>query len=79
MRKKITIGEIYPLLKETGAKMDHHASDLYVEKTPDTKKIVEAYENVGAVSQFVDMIDKNLWYEIPFAYTPHFERGAKTC
>ena len=57
--------------------IDHHESDLYLRKTPKTEKLINEYEFKNNVSVFRDAIDHELWYEIPFAYTPFFEERCK--
>jgi len=48
--------------------IDHHASDLYLRKTPETEKLIQEYKYKNLVSTFVDNIDHVVWYDIPFAY-----------
>lgn len=50
--------------------IDHWNSDLYLRKTPETEAIIDGYEFKGQVTTFVDEIDGDVWYEIPFAYDP---------
>lgn len=40
-------------------------SDLYLKVTPISKALIEQYE--GNVTTFIDNIDHELWYDIPFA------------
>ena len=54
--------------------IDHHESDLYLRKTLKSEKLINEYEFINLVSVFRDNIDNELWYEIPFAYTPYWER-----
>ena len=54
--------------------IDHHESDLYLRKTLKSEKLINEYEFINLVSVFRDNIDNELWYEIPFAYTPSWER-----
>jgi hypothetical protein len=65
---------IYSQMLKTGCKMDNHESDLYVEVTPETKAIVNNYKNKSNVTTFVSQIEKTLWYDIPFAYLPFWEK-----
>ena len=65
---------IYEQLKAAGVPTDSHGSDLYAKKTPESEAIVRAYEFRGIVKTFIDNIEKTLWYEIPFAYDPFWER-----
>lgn len=54
--------------------IDHHESDLYLRKTLKSEKLINEYEFINLVSVFRDNIDNELWYEIPFAYSPYWER-----
>lgn len=48
--------------------IDHHESDLYLKVTPATTEIINNYQYKGNVTKFIDNIDHELWYEIPFTY-----------
>lgn len=65
---------IYEDMKNLGVEIDHHESDLYVPVTDETRAIVAEYEFKTNVTTFVSQIDKKLWYDIPFAYLPYWER-----
>lgn len=49
---------------------DHHMSDLYLRKTPETTRIISQLrpDLRTNVTTFRDQIDDDLWYEIPFMY-----------
>lgn len=66
----ITTENIYKeICKVTTEKQrDHWHSDLYCKVTPATRKIVHDYEYYCNVDTFIDNIDGELWYDIPFAY-----------
>jgi hypothetical protein len=63
---------IYEELKKIGAEMDHHESDLYVKDTPGIAKIIEGYGY--RTYPFTNQIDGTTWIDIPFAYTPWWEK-----
>lgn len=48
--------------------IDHHESDLYVKKTKVSEEFVNSYEFKCNVTTFVDDINKEVWYDIPFGY-----------
>lgn len=52
--------------------IDHHESDLYLRKNEVSQQLVEQYENKDYVLTFIDEIDGQWWYEIPFAYEPYW-------
>ena len=61
------------LCKVMGTKeMDHWGSTLYVKVTPESKRIVNRYRFKSQVSEFIDNIDHEPWYEIPFAFPKNF-------
>ena len=63
---EITVYNINEAMAATGAPMDRHESDLYVKVTPETKAIIERYEWKNNVETFIDAIDKEPWFDIPF-------------
>ena len=65
---------IYEQLKAAGVPMDSHQSDLYAKKTTESQAIIAACEFRGIVKTFISQIDKTVWYDIPFAYDPFWER-----
>ena len=55
--------------------IDGHESDLYLMVTPESKKLVADYEYKFSVKTFVSAIAPHvLWYDIPFAYAPYWDR-----
>jgi len=59
---------IFDELKATGAPMSNNCSDLYVEITPATTIIINAYKYNCSVTRFMNEVTSKLNYEIPFAY-----------
>lgn len=56
--------------------IDHHATDLYLMVTKESRELISRYEFKRNVTTFVSAIAPHvLWYEIPFAYTPGWERA----
>lgn len=68
---------IYEEFKAMNISMDHHESDLYVPVTSETKKVVDTYKFRSNVTTFICQIDKKPWYDIPFAYTPFWEKAQR--
>lgn len=50
--------------------IDHHATDLYVRVSPKSTEIIKKYgiDKGALLSTFVDNIDHDKWYELPFVY-----------
>ena len=71
--------DLYAILMDAGCAddIDHHESDLYVRVTPTTKEIVTNYckdTDSAMPKTFIDQIDNERWYDIPFMYTPYWEK-----
>lgn len=47
--------------------IDHWCSDLYLKVTPTFRALLYKYQFKNLVHVFVDQIDHELWYDIPFA------------
>ena len=65
---------LYDHMKLNGVEIDNHESDLYVPVSPVTAHFIARYEHKANVTTFVSAIDGKLWYDIPFAYMPFWER-----
>ena len=59
--------------------IDHSntGTDLYLRVTDISRTMVAEYEFRRQVTTFIDQIDHNLWFDIPFAYTPGWERRCR--
>jgi hypothetical protein len=56
--------------------ISHHMTDLYLMVTDESRKLVAQYDFRCNVTTFVSAIAPHVpWYEIPFAYTPGWERA----
>jgi len=69
---------VYQRLKEAGAEMSNHYSDLYVKATPKNLKIVRQARKDGvftcSFSYFQNQVDKERWIDIPFQFDPYWEK-----
>lgn len=54
--------------------ISHHESDLYLKKNEVSEKLVKNYEFKNGVKMFVSQIDGMMWYDIPFAYDPFWNK-----
>lgn len=80
--------ELFLRIIELGIPYDSHASDLYIPKTEQTTKLISEYEFKENVTTFIANTEdvrcracghkikqpKEVWYDIPFAYAPFWER-----
>jgi hypothetical protein len=69
---------LYERLKAAGVPLDNHESDLYVLETPESRKIVQAWQKeqrprVVSVATFVSNLDGKVWLDIPFMYEPFWD------
>ncbi len=61
------------LMKMSEKDIDHYNSDLYLRVNSISKKLIQKYNFKENVETFVDEIDHELWYDIPFAYLPFYK------
>lgn len=54
-------------------------SDLYLKITPISKELIAHYDFKENVTKFLDNIDHEPWYEIPFGNTDWWERRGCYC
>jgi hypothetical protein len=73
---QLTSQSVYTDLVKADAKIDHHASDLYVLDTPEARRIIAEHPE-HKVEPFKDSIDGKRWLEIPFAYDPFWDERAR--
>lgn len=66
-------GDIYAALKAAGCELDHHESDLYVKATPEAIRLTAGEPN----RSFFTSHDGSRWIDLPFKYTPFWERKAR--
>lgn len=66
---------LYEELKAAGVEIDHHESDLYFECTAESTQILDRHRSRTArASAFTSKTTQRLWYEVPFAYDPYWEK-----
>lgn len=71
------IKDIYAEVTRMGIKTDNHESDLYIEKTAETEKLIADYEFKSTVMTFRHAETGAIWYDIPFAYSPYWDAKVK--
>ena len=76
--KKLQPGEIYTaaVVILPPEDIDHHASDLYLKRTPAAIALVNRLENGSLLSVFRDP-DGVAWYDLPFCFAPYWENPSK--
>ncbi len=58
---------LHQKLKELDIEIKGHYSDLYVEVTPETQKLVDEYEYKTNVTTFFSLVTEKKMFDIPFA------------
>lgn len=61
------------------ATYESSGSDLFLKVTPISTALVAAYDFSHLVTKFIDQIDHELWYEIPFGNTDWWEKRNCPC
>ena len=76
--EKLQPGEIYAAAVEIlpADDIDHHASDLYLKRTPAAVALVDRLENKALLSVFRDSAGI-AWYELPLCFMPYWENPSK--
>lgn len=64
----------YDAAVAAGCEIDHHESDLYLKCSPEADAIVKRFG--CSAERFRSQIDGALWWDIPFAFLPWWERRA---
>lgn len=77
MESKITSVQLYRLatLRMDASDIDHWQTDLYLRETGESRELVECYEFKENVERFRSPIDGKMWFDVPFAYTPGWEKA----
>ena len=76
--KKLQPCEIYAAALATlpAEDIDHHASDLYLKRTPAATTLVDRLTTKSLLSVFRDPAGV-AWYDLPFCFTPYWENPSK--
>ena len=67
--------DIYEELKKAGCELSHHESDLYIKIDFASRCIIQSYEFKKNIMYFI--YDGDTWADIPFAYTPFWDKKLK--
>ena len=66
--------DIYKELKEANINLDCHESDLYAIVCDISSAIIAKYPFKSNITRFRSEIDGKIWFDIPFAYAPFWEK-----
>lgn len=64
---------LFDRIELAGVPHTHHYSDLYIPVNPVTRRLIAEYQYRDNVTQFVNNLDGQPWYDVPFAYIPFWE------
>ena len=67
---------IYEEMKALGIPIGNHYSDLYVLATPESEAVLKRHKE-HSYSMFKSRIDGEMYFDIPFAYEPYWEKRQK--
>ena len=65
---------LYEELKESGAQIESHESDLYTPDTPEARELVKRHD--ATAGTFTSQIDGKPWLDIAFQYDPFWQERA---
>lgn len=68
---------IYKQMVDAGVQCQNHYSDLYVPINDVTRPIVAEWPYRSLVKAFVNQVEGGVWYDIPFAFDPYWEKRGK--
>ncbi len=71
-------GSLYEAITAAGIPTDHHESDLYFPVTVESTAVLHGYPGQKAIAEtFMSQTDGAMWYDVPFAFLPFWEKAAK--
>jgi hypothetical protein len=66
---------LYERFVAAGLETDSHESDLYVKSSPEAREILKDFPlHAKNARPFRSNIDGKTWLDVPFAYTPYWDR-----
>lgn len=65
----------YTFLPKEDIDWDEYSSDLYVRVTEESREIIKELKPNALLETFVDNIDHDLWYDLPFCKDGRFAKG----
>jgi hypothetical protein len=69
--------DIYSKVVAKGIPHSNHESDLYIPVNDETRELIKNYAFPTNVTTFVNRVEGGLWYDIPFAYIPFWEKAQR--
>jgi hypothetical protein len=64
--------DLYADCLAAGIETDSHESDLYIKDCPKARELLKKHGVTGM--PFVSQIDNKVWLDVPFMYTPFWEK-----
>ncbi len=69
---------LYDRLVAAGCEIGNHESDLYVESTETSRRIIAEFEAEGSnQSGFINQITKTRWIDLPFHFQPFWDKVSR--
>lgn len=66
--------DLYERAKAAGVEMSNHESDLYLKCGAVADALVKECDTHGNARRFRNQLDGALWWDIPFAYAPWWQK-----
>lgn len=68
--------DLYEQLRAAGIETDNHESDLCFPVTPESTAILKEQPEWRreSVTTFHSQVDGRLWYDVPFGFTPFWDK-----
>jgi hypothetical protein len=67
---------LFEKIKELKIEYDNHESDLYIPATEQTIDLIHEFGLMHTTTKFRSNIDQKFWFDVPFQYTPYWEKIA---
>ena len=71
--KPVTCDDLYYECQARGIEIANHESDLYIPNTEETRALCKHFGK--RPQSFFNQVTKTTWLDVPFAYTPFWEKA----
>lgn len=68
--------QIYNEVVRLGIPHSNHYSDLYIPSTDETRQLLKDC-GITTARPFVNKVEGGIWFDVPFAYLPFWDKKAK--
>ncbi len=69
----------FDAVKDAGIPHSNHETDLYIPANAQTRELLRQFPLQDSIKEtFTNQVEGGLWFDIPFAYLPAWERKNRT-